>query len=278
MIHNEFNWKSEDGKKIYAQSWQPDGEIKAVICMVHGLGEHSSRYIDLANALTNSGFAVITFDHRGHGKSEGMRGHIQNYNSFMSDINNLINESTVRFTTKKKFLYGHSMGGNLVLNYALRNSDKGLAGVIATGSWLRLIKNPSHFMNFAADILNKFLPALRVFHGVKTSDVTRSESSDELNYKKDELKHRWISVRTYINLRDAAAWALSNAGNFYFPLLIMHGGSDKVTSPEGSREFSSLVKSECAFKIFPDLYHEIHRDTGREEVFSEIIKWLNNHL
>ncbi len=278
MIHNEFNWKSEDGKRIFAQSWQPDGDIKAVICLVHGLGEHSSRYSDLANALVNAGFAVITFDHRGHGKSEGMRGHIPDYNSFMSDINNLINESTLKFTTKKKFLYGHSMGGNLVLNYALRNSDKNLAGVIATGPWLKLIKEPSPFMNSVADIINRIFPALRVFHGIKNSDVAQDNSNFENDFTKDELKHKWISVRTYINLRNAAAWAIENAHNFSFPLLLLHGGADKVTSPEGTREFSLLAKAECTFKIFPALYHEIHRDIGKEEVFAEIINWLNKHL
>jgi len=278
MIHKEFNWKSEDGKRIFAQSWQPEGEIKAVICLVHGLGEHSSRYTDLAGALVNAGFAVITFDHRGHGKSEGIRGHIPEYNSFMSDINNLINESTLRFTTRKKFLYGHSMGGNLVLNYALRNSDKDLAGVIATSSWLKLIKNPSPFMNSVANVLNKLLPALRVFHGVKNSDVVHEETVAEKDLHKDELRHRWISVRTYIILRDAAKWAIENAGSFKFPLLLLHGGSDKVTSPEGSKEFSMLVESECTFKNFPGLYHEIHRDIGKEEVFEEIIKWIKNHI
>ncbi len=278
MIHNEFNWKSEDGKRIFAQSWQPENDIKAVVCLVHGMGEHSSRYTELAEALTGAGFAIITFDHRGHGKSEGIRGHIPDYNSFMSDINNLINESTIRFTAKKKFLYGHSMGGNLVLNYALRNRDKDLAGVISTGAWLKLVNNPSPFMNFVADVLNKIFPALRVFHGVKNTDVARKEAVEEIHPPKDELRHPWISVRTYINLRDAAVWAMQNASNFNFPLLLLHGGSDKVTLPEGSKEFTGFVKTECEYKFFPELYHEIHRDTGKEEVFAVIINWLNKHI
>lgn len=278
MEHKEFCLRSEDGKRIFAQSWQPEGEIKAAVCLVHGLGEHSSRYIDLATALTNAGYSVITFDHRGHGKSDGIRGHISNYNSFMSDIDNLVNECTIKFTTKKKFLYGHSMGGNLVLNYALKNSDKNLAGVIATGSWLKLIKNPSPFMNSVANVLNKLLPALRVFHSVKNSDITQPVKVNEIDYQKDELKHRWISVRTYVNLRNASAWAMENAHKFKFPLLLLHGGADKVTSPEGSKEFSKLVPSECTFKIYPGLYHEIHRDIGKEEVFSDVINWLNKQL
>jgi alpha-beta hydrolase superfamily lysophospholipase len=276
MIRKEFGWRTDDGLKIFAQAWIPESEIKAVVCLVHGLGEHSSRYKQLPVDLTNSGFALIGYDLRGHGKSGGKRGYTPSYDAYLSDITKLLNEASEKFPGKKLFLYGHSMGGNLVINYALRNPSSNISGVITTGPWLKLSRPLSPFMNSLAMFLNKYFPSFRTFHGIKSTNFSRVKHRVE-DQVKDEFMHPWISARTFICIRDAGLWALNNASEFKFPLLILHGGSDKVTSPESSKEFISKVKTDGTLKIFDDLYHEIHDEPRRDEIFSVFIDWINTH-
>ncbi|MGB2782801.1 MAG: alpha/beta hydrolase, partial [Atribacterota bacterium] len=117
MKHTEFKLKTFDGLLLFGQSWQPESKPKAVICLVHGLGEYSGRYTHVADALTLAGYALISFDLRGHGKSEGPRGHTPSYEALMKDISSLLEVTNKQFPQLPSFLYGHSLGGNLVLNY-----------------------------------------------------------------------------------------------------------------------------------------------------------------
>ena len=277
MIHEEFGWLTNDGLRIYAQVWIPESEVKAVVCLVHGLGEHSSRYKELPTELTNSGFAFLGYDQRGHGKSEGRKGHTPSYEAFLSDLSKLIKEAEKRFPNKKIFLYGHSMGGNLVLNYAIRNKAEKIAGIITTGPWLKLSRPFSPATNFLAVVLNKFFPTFRTFHGIKSSDSSNNKIKNT-DVGKDKLLHPWISARTYISIQEAGEWALEHASGFNIPLLILHGGCDKVTSPEGSRQFVSKVKTENSLLIYDELSHELHNEPRRAEIFSKIVEWLNEHV
>lgn len=276
MTHEEFYWFTFDGLKIFAQLWKPDSEVKAVFCLIHGLGEHSSRYRELPFKLTNSGYAFLGYDQRGHGKSEGRRGHTPSYEALLSDISKMIEEVYKRFPNKKIFLYGHSMGGNLVINYAIRNKLKKISGVIVTGPWLKLSRPFSPVVNFIAEVLNKVYPAFRTFHGIKSFDPSGNKAKNS-GIEKDELLHPWISARTYVSIREAGKWALKHAAGFDLPILILHGGSDKVTSAESSKQFVLKVKSESSLIIFDEFSHELHNEPRREEIFSAIIEWLNKH-
>ncbi|MCX6150856.1 MAG: lysophospholipase [Ignavibacteriales bacterium] len=276
MENVQFGWKTEDGLNIFAQIWIPDVEVKAVVCLVHGLGEHSSRYKELPIALTSAGYALISYDQRGHGKSEGKRGHTPSYEASLSDVSKLLNEAAKRFPDKKLFLYGHSMGGNLVINYVLRNISTDLAGVIVTGPWLKLCHPPNSIMNNVASFLNNYWPSFISFNGLKSSDLSKEKIKLEVP-EKDKYIHPWISARTFVSVRDAGEWALSHAEDFNLPLLILHGGSDRVTSPEASRRFAAKVKTDCTLIVFDELYHEIHNEARRDEIFIAIVSWLNNH-
>src|SRR3954468_2442078 len=129
MKHFEWTWYTADKTRLYAQGWQPD-QVVGVVCLVHGLGEHSSRYAHVAAALGEAGYVTLAFDQRGHGKSQGARGDATSYDEQMDDIKRLLAEAAERYPALPRFLYGHSMGGNLVLNYALRRRTQ-LQGVIA---------------------------------------------------------------------------------------------------------------------------------------------------
>src|SRR5215211_8837925 len=120
MKHTEWQSQSSDGVSLYRQSWAPEGEAKAVVTLIHGFGEHSGRYPHVAEALTAEGYTLVAGDHRGHGRSQGLRGHTPTYDHLMDDIGGLLADAARRFPGRPSFIYGHSMGANLTLNYALR--------------------------------------------------------------------------------------------------------------------------------------------------------------
>lgn len=274
MINKTFYWITKAGTKLFAQTWEPDFNTdKPVIGLVHGLGEHSSRYKELPAALVNDGYKVISFDLRGHGKSEGKRGHISAYEDYMEDIARLLSEAKHHFSNSDLFLYGHSMGGNLVLNYALRFKPD-IKGVIVTGPWLKLTSPPKPFIVKIAKLLDKVFPAFTTYNGIKPDELSHNEKNN-VDAVKDDLLHPWITVHTYLELAEASCWALEHAAEFKYPLLILHGGSDKVTSPEGSIEFHKKAGEKSTIKILDDLYHEIHKEPYKDEIFTAILDWLN---
>jgi len=276
MKHLEFERQTKDGLKLFFQEWQPENESKAVVCLMHGFPEHSSRYAHVAAFLTKAGFALLTFDLRGHGKSQGKRGHVSSYESFFDDIAVLEEEARNRFPGKPIFFYGHSFGGNLVLNYALRRKPK-IEGVIATSPWLRLAYDPPPLKLIIACIANKLIPSLTSPSGLETKALSRDPKIVSA-YENDPLIHNRISSHMYLSIVEAGEWALDHANEFALPLLIVHGGSDRITSAEASRQFANRVPGNCTYKLWPGLYHEIHNEPEKNEVFAFIINWLNDRI
>jgi acylglycerol lipase len=136
MKNTILSWKSNDGLDIFGQKWESeDKPAKAVICLVHGFGEHSSRYEHVAQFFTDNNYAVIAYDHRGHGRSGGKRGHFLSYDEFMNDVENLVKQAESNFPGLPKIIYGHSMGGNVVANYAIKRNPK-VAGIILVFTFL----------------------------------------------------------------------------------------------------------------------------------------------
>jgi len=276
MKHTEFKFKTFDGLQLFGQSWQPEDRPRAVVCLVHGLGEHSGRYARVADSLTEAGYTLISFDLRGHGQSEGLRGHTPSYEALMQDISSLLEAANKKFPQLPFFLYGYSLGGNLVLNYVLRRQPK-LKGVIVTGPWLRLAFEPPRFRIILAQITNYIWPSFSQKSGVDTKAISR-DTEVVYDCENDPLGHDRISARMFISTYQAGQWALEHASEFSLPLLLMHGGADKIISVEAGREFAGKIKENCTLKIWDGLYHEIHNEPEKEEVFKFLIDWLDKKV
>jgi alpha-beta hydrolase superfamily lysophospholipase len=272
MKHFEWTWYTADKTRLYAQSWQPDGAAVGVVCLVHGLGEHSSRYAHVAAALGEAGYVTLAFDQRGHGKSQGARGDAATYDEQMDDIKRLLAEAGERYPALPRFLYGHSMGGNLVLNYALRRRPS-IYGVIATGPWLRAAFDPPAWRVRAGRVLYKVRPALSQPSGIDVTAVSRDPAVVQA-YRDNPLIHDKISLRMYFSGYDAGLWALERAAEFSLPLLLMHGGADRLTSAAASREFAAKIQDGCTYKEWDGLFHEIHNEPEQQQVFAAMIDWL----
>jgi len=276
MKHTEFKLNTFDGLSLFGQNWQPENHPKAVICLVHGIGEHSGRYVHVADRLTETGYVIFTFDLRGHGKSEGLRGHTPSYEALMQDISSLLEAANKKFPQLPLFLYGHSLGGNLVLNYVFRRQPH-FKGVIATAPWLRLAFEPPASKIALGKMSNCIWPSFSQKSGLDTKALSHDLEAVH-SYENDPLVHDRISARMFISAYQAGQWALEHALEFSLPLLLMQGGADKIISVESGREFAGKIKENCTLKIWDGLYHEIHNEPEKEEVFKFLIGWLDKKV
>jgi alpha-beta hydrolase superfamily lysophospholipase len=272
MEISEWNWKSSDGLDMYARGWAPAGTPKAAIMLVHGHGEHVARFDHVAAALTKKGYAMLGFDLRGHGKSGGARGHTAAYDALMDDIASFSRQTDQRYAGLPRFLYGHSLGGNLVLNYVLRRKPD-LHGVIATGPWLKLAFQPPASQVTLGRLMNGIAPGFTQHSKLDTRGLSHDQAVITA-YENDPLVHDKISARLFVAIYESGLWALEHAAEFPLPLLLMHGAADPITSVKASQEFAEKACTKTTLKVWDGLYHEIHNELEKAEVFNFMLDWL----
>jgi alpha-beta hydrolase superfamily lysophospholipase len=271
----EWNWKSSDGINMYGHSWAPEGQIKAVVLLVHGLGEHVGRYEHVAAAFTERGYALLGFDLRGHGKSGGPRGHTPSYQALMDDITEFIKQADTRFPGLPRFLYGHSLGGNLVLNYVLRCRPN-LPGVLVTGPWLELAFQPPASQVKLGKIMNGVFPGFTQKSNLNTKGLSHDQAVVTA-YERDPLVHDKITARLFVTTYESGLWALEHAAEFPLPILLMHGSADPITSAKASQLFAERAGDKVTVRIWDGMYHEIHNEFDQAQVFKVMLDWLDKH-
>ncbi len=274
--HSQSYWQTEDGLKLYHQSWEPETKTKAVICLVHGIGEHSGRYQQVASFFVENGYALLTFDLRGHGKSAGQRGHAPSFEHLMSDIDLLLTEAGQRFPGIPLFLYGHSLGGMLVLNYVLRRTPV-IMGTVSTSPALRTSVDEQTAKIFLAKILGKILPGLSLPTDLDVNMLSRDPAVVQA-YQTDPLVHNQGTLALANGVFEAVPWAFAHADQFPVPLLLVHGTADQITYARGSQEFASQAKGDVTLKLWEGLYHETHNEPEKEQVLAYTLDWLNTKL
>jgi len=277
MNHFEWNWTQGD-TKLYAQGWNPV-QTKAVVCIVHGFAEHSGRFAHVAERLGREGYAVLALDQFGHGRTEGPRGYSPSLDASLDSIRILLDEAETRFPGVPRFLYGHSMGGNMVINYLLRRKPN-IAGAVATAPWLKLGFDPPAIKLLLARIMKNIYPKWPEKADLDTSSLSRDK--DEVRkYETDPLVHNTARAGTFFETYNAGKWALEHASELTVPLIILHGTDDKLIAHSGSQQFAAAApKNLITFVSLPGYYHEIHNEPApdREKVFVEIINWLNSKV
>jgi alpha-beta hydrolase superfamily lysophospholipase len=277
MKHLEMNWKARDGLDIFAQSWEPTIlQPKAVVCLVHGLGEHTSRYDHVAEAFGRQGFVLFGADLRGHGRSGGARGHISSIEDFMQDIDELLGQARVRYPGLPIILYGHSLGGIQVLYYGLTHKPD-VKGVIATSSGLHTALEKQHVKVMMAKILGSLMPNTDIASGLDPKSISRDEKVVQA-YINDPLVHDKISLGFGKIMVGVTSWTLAHAGEFSLPLLLLHGKADVLAFPSSSIEFAAPLKEKCTLVLWDDAYHELHNEPEKNEVFKTMTLWMDARL
>jgi acylglycerol lipase len=274
MKTTEWRWKSADGLEMYSYGWTPEGKTKAVVILVHGLGEHVKRYSHVAAAFEKHGYALMGFDLRGHGKSGGPRGHTPSVDAIFDDLDSFISQVEVRFPKVPKFLYGHSLGGLLILAYTPSRHPK-VSGVIATGSAIATAIERQKVKLVLAKILGTLAPTFSMPSGLDPNTLSRDSKVVEA-YKADPLVHDRITTGFGKVMLNVVALTKKLAPIFPVPVLVMHGAVDQLTFPSGSQEFAALApKDKCTLKIWDGLRHEIHNEPEQEQVFKFMINWMD---
>ena len=245
---------------------------RAVIFLVHGMGEHAKRYAHVIEYFKNVNIATVAIDLRGHGNSEGQRGHMPSFDHMMHDLTLSLAHVTNDYKGIPVILYGHSMGGNLILNYLLRNSD-GIIGAIATGPYLRLGFDPPKWKVLLAKLSANVYPALSQPTGLERVALARSpQIIDE--YENDPLVHDRMTASFFINIHQAGINAIARSKELEIPILLMHGSEDRLTSPEGSKDFHANAGSNVTFHLLEGLYHEVHNEPEKNQVFKIQFEWI----
>lgn len=279
MKHFESNIKARDGTDFFVRGWEPDRAPKALVVLIHGVGEHTGRYEHVAKAMTEAGYAIVGFDLRGHGRSSGIRGHFPSLDAVMQDISGFFDFLTQRYPGLSKFLYGHSLGGLLVLTYALKN-NAGLRGVIATSPGLRSPVHEQKAKVMLAKVLGSLLPKTLLASGLSTELL--SHDRDVIRaYQNDPLVHDRMSLAFGRAGLLATEYAWAHADEFAPPLLIMHGTADQNTYSHGSADFAKLASrsnTDVTLKLWDGLYHELHNEPEKEQVLQLMIDWMDRHL
>ena len=263
-----------DGIALSVSTYRCVAPIKARVVLTHGRGEHSRRYSHVGAAMAAKGVQLMMYDLRGHGRSGGPRGDVPSYEALLDDL-----ASVVRHAREKPgpvYLMGHSLGGQITLNFVSQHKPD-CAGAVITSPYLRLAFAPARWRVTLARVARSFWPGL--IQHVPLAGTALSRDSAHLESLPDlDLLHHRISVRMYYEMERGAASALEHAPEFQMPLLLIHGSADAVTSVEATREFYERAGSaDKKLSLYPGMLHEPLNDLGREQVIEEITDWILSH-
>ena len=267
---------ASDGLKLFSQSWTTERKPKALVVIIHGVGEHSGRYAHVARVFNENRFHVFSFDQRGHGKSEGPRGHTPSTEQLMYDIIKAIHVAKETFGTELPvFLYGHSLGALEVLYFGTTIQEE-LIGIIATSPPLDLSSTPKSKI-ILAKIINPILPKLTLSNGLDTNALSRDTTVVEA-YRADPLVHDRISARLGYFVITGPGKIMAAAPKWHYPLLLMHGTEDRICGIKGTDALFEKLQGDITYKRWEGLYHEPHNEPEKEEVIGAMVDWIKARI
>lgn len=254
-----------------------------VMCVIHGIGEHSGRYGRMAEELAEQGIAIIAMDLRGHGISTGVRGDAAPRNQVLKDVDALIEAAQEFYPGLPVVLYGHSMGGNICLDYRNRGEKNYIpVKYIVSAPWIELVRKVPKSQYVLLKGASKIFPKLTISSGCEEENLGNLEYVRP--YKSNPLVHDKISIRCAVEGFDignklATGTLENNHGADGKPLLLMHGDADRICNVDGTRKVAELYQGQERFEYveWPGFYHEIHNggpaQTG-QEVIDRIIEFI----
>jgi acylglycerol lipase len=273
--HVEGRFAGAAGGMISWQGWVPDTPPVGVVIIVHGISEHGGRYAHVGARLAADGYATYVHDHRGHGRSDGVRANIDRMSTVVTDLETMVRSMAGRHPDLPMFLYGHSMGGLIMLSY-LTGNPAPLRGAVVQAAAVEF-PGGSRATRSVAGLISAISPNLGVtiLDGSKVSrdpEVVRNYDADPLNYRGR------VRARTGAEMLAAATRVSASLDRLTLPLLVLHGSADTLTSPAGSRRIAdSAASTDVTLKIYDGFYHELHNEPDKETVFADIVRWLKEH-
>ena len=276
MQHKEGLFSGVEDLQLYYQCWLPRGTARAVVILVHGFSDHCGRYENLVDGLVRHRIAAYSYDLRGHGQSSGTRGYVQHFDNYRQDTRAFVDLVAKQHPGLPLFLYGHSMGGLIALDQALRYPER-LNGVIASAP---LLGNPpvATVKLIASRLLSKIWPSFSVPAGLDSGAISRDDTVVKA-YQEDPLIHGRGTARLATELEEAIAQVQANAQHLKLPFFIYFGNADRLINPEDCLRFYNNVGSaDKTITIYEGGYHENHNDIHRERVAIEVAQWVEAQI
>lgn len=271
MNETTFTFQTFDGQNLFGRAWCPSERAQAVVGLIHGLGEHSGRYTHVAEWFGKERIALIAFDLRGHGRSEGKRGDAPSFESYMRDLDAFQQQIEARFDKMSCFYYGHSMGGLLMLNYLIRRQPK-ILGAISSAAGLHTPLTQQKLKLALVQTLSRWMPKLAIPSGLDANAISRDQNVVQ-RYRADPLVHGLVTLRMAQATIPAIDFVFQHADQIGVPLLILHGTADRLTFSSGSEELARKVPKGQLI-LFEGLAHELHNEPEKEKVFQTELKWM----
>jgi alpha-beta hydrolase superfamily lysophospholipase len=270
---------------LYFRHWAAQAEdttagaskTTAVVMLIHGLGEHCQRYEHLATYLNTAGYALSSMDLPSHGQSDGIRGHIDSFESYENAALQLYARIQSLCSDTPIFLLGHSMGGLIATKLLLKHQDK-FAGAMLSGAAIQSPQEPPAWQVTLIKIIARFFPKAPML-ALDASAVSRDPAVVE-KYMNDPLvSQAKLSAQFLLSMTNTMEHCKDNAKFIHLPVKIMHGSADVMTAPEGSQLLhDSLGSNDKSITLYDGLYHEIFNEPEGEDIFTEMINWMEARI
>jgi alpha-beta hydrolase superfamily lysophospholipase len=279
LRRTETRFKASGGRTLFCRSWTPPLATRVMV-LVHGFGEHSGRYEEMARWFATRDFAVYAYDQTGHGQSSGARGHVESFRDYHDDLECFIALSREANPGLPVVLVGHSMGGLVVAGLVSERAPE-IDLLVTSGALLALSPDLSPLKLLAARVLRRILPSLSMDAGLDPDGLSR-DPDVIARYLQDPLVHGRATASMAAEMSDAIVRAGKGANDVDVPVLVLHGADDPLCLPAGSQHFfAGLPRSDVAgseIHIYPSLRHEIFNEPERERVFSDVLTWVEARL
>lgn len=277
MKHDTGTFGGRKQPQLFYQCWLPEGQARAVLIVVHGLAEHSSRYSNLVDYFVPRGFAVYACDHQGHGQSPGRRAHVERFSDFVDDLEIFCELVYRQQPNLCRLLIGHSMGGSIALAHAVSGRCR-CEGLILSAPSLKTNAEVPALLLAISGLLSRWTPTLRAVQ-LEAAAISR-DPQVVAAYENDPLVFRGkITARLGRELLDTMKSLELRGAELALPLLILHGTTDRLTDPAGSQALLARAGSaDKTLKLYPGFYHELFNEPGKEIVFADMENWLRQRL
>jgi alpha-beta hydrolase superfamily lysophospholipase len=258
---------------VFSRDWSPSGAPRGAIALIHGLGEHSGRYAELAARFTSKGYAVWAIDLRGHGESPGARGDIR-FAPALEDIDALVARAGASGAGVPIFLYGHSLGALLSVLWLLQRPAAPVRGAVISAIGIHSALREQAVKVRLARALGKWTPKMRVKSGIDPDTISRDPEVVRA-YRRDKLVHNFASMGFGLDALEAIDTVVEGAPSLTVPLLLIHGSEDQLAYVSGARELAALAPDVTTLKVYDGLFHEVHHEPEQEGVFRDVLGWLD---
>lgn len=273
MQRKESSFTGVGGVRIVYDVWTPEREPAGVLVLLHGAGEHARRYDHVIERLGELGLVVYAPDHRGHGRSGGKRVHLREFSEYTDDVHQLFGIITAEHHGADRFLLGHSMGGTIALAYALEHQDE-LTALALSGPALLVTHGKPRLVVELGKLVGRIAPDVPI-ESLDTSAISR-DPNVVAAYNSDPLVHHGRLpagiARGIVTTADSFPPRLPS---LTVPVLLQHGGADRIADVGGSRLVAARAGSpDLTLKVYDGLYHEVFNEPERRQVLDDLVAWL----